>query len=66
MEAYDDSTGQWSVVGRMPCPMSHLAVTGANVSTTGLTHRISGSGGSGRRRLSSPGLSPSGVFSGEM
>jgi hypothetical protein len=58
MECYDDTTGQWTVVGRMPCPMSHLAVTGANVSTSGLTKRISGSSG-GRRRASSPGMSPS-------
>lgn len=41
MEAYDASTGQWSVVGRMPCPMSHMAVTAANVSTSGLTQKIS-------------------------
>lgn len=58
MECYDDTTGQWTVVGHMPCPMSHLAVTGANVSTSGLTKRISSSGG-GRRRASSPGMSPS-------
>lgn len=42
MEAYDDVSCTWSVVGRMPCPMSHLAVTGANVSTCGLTRRING------------------------
>lgn len=62
MECYDAATEQWAVVGRMPCPMSHLAVTGANVSTSGLTQRISGSGG--RRRASSPGASPS-ALSGE-
>lgn len=65
MEAFDDATGQWTVVGRMPCPMSHLAVTGANVSTSGLTHRISGSG-SARRRASSPGTGPPSGLSGEI
>lgn len=51
MEAYDDATQTWSVVGRLPCPMSHMAATAADVSMMCLTqriaagsHRVSGTG----------------------
>jgi hypothetical protein len=74
MEAYDDATQTWSVIGHLPCPMSHLAATGANVSTAGLTHTIAGlggregssggGGGGGNRRWSAPSGGGVGVGSG--
>lgn len=34
MEAYDVSSNSWQVVGSLPCPMSHMAIAAASVSST--------------------------------